>query len=849
MSLKNASGSQKRKARAAKQEEIRSSLGKCLKLDNFLQPQLSQFTLSSSPTSTAQSTHSSSQSEPKPMAQFTSSSPTSTAQSTHSSSEPMAQFTSSSPTSTAKCTSSYESMATDLPAAAHAQHYSHDPAEWEITENLRDYFVKNPPKQSVDDFSGSMRLYSQQKRYFSRELMFRKVANGERVQREWLVYSPSTGSIFCYVCRLFCDNNRELSGAGYNDWKNASIRLSEHEGSSDHRRAILALVQRSRMSSRIDSQLITLYEKERQYWRDVLKRIVAVIFFLSERGLAFRGQNETVGSATNGNYLGTLELLAQFDPFLKDHLIRFGNKGKGCTSYLSSTTCDEFIILMGGKLLHMIVNHISQAKYYSLSLDSTPDVSNSDQMTLIIRYVSPEDNSPVERFLKFIPITGHRSEYLATTVLTELDSIGIDIKNCRGQSYDNASNMAGQYSGVQMRIKEKNSLVEWVPCASHSLNLVGVCAADCCVETTSFFGIVQRLYTFLSASTKRWNRMKGNLKDGALVPKCLSETRWSARHEACKSLAMNYNEIRETLTQIFADNEEVPNIRHEAQVLSSKLDNLETAILTLLWKDIMEQFHKTNTSLQTAGIPLHSVVKMYNSLVKYVEGARTKFDEYEQNAKHLARNDYYRRDFKRNICCKRNVDDSSSPAVVFSPREEFKISTYLVVVDKLLVALNRRKEAYEIVHDKYDFLTQLTKIDDVTVRHKARHLIACFPSDLEADSQEEFVQMKHFAESLFMSPPSALQLLQSIKANRVESTFANVAIALRLYLCLLCTNCEGERSFSLMARVKNFLRSTMCQERLNSLAILSIESELARSMSYDDVIDNFAELKSRQRTL
>ena len=114
-----------------------------LKLDNFLQPQLSQFTLSSSPTSTAQSTHLSSQSEPKPMAQFTLSSPTSTAQSLHLSSEPMAQFTSSSPTSTAKCTLSYESMATDLPAAAHAQHYSHDPAEWEITENLRDYFVKN----------------------------------------------------------------------------------------------------------------------------------------------------------------------------------------------------------------------------------------------------------------------------------------------------------------------------------------------------------------------------------------------------------------------------------------------------------------------------------------------------------------------------------------------------------------------------------------------------------------------------------------------------------------------------------------------------------------------------------
>jgi len=32
--------------------------------------------------------------------------------------------------------------------------------------------------------------------------------------------------------------------------------------------------------------------------------------------------------------------------------------------------------------------------------------------------------------------------------------MNIDIKNCRGQAYDNVSNMSGMYNGLQSRIKQ-----------------------------------------------------------------------------------------------------------------------------------------------------------------------------------------------------------------------------------------------------------------------------------------------------------------------------------------------------------------------------------------------------------
>ena len=62
---------------------------------------------------------------------------------------------------------------------------------------------------------------------------------------------------------------------------------------------------------RVDVELAQQAEQVENYWRSVLKRLIGVIKFSCERGLALRGENEIMGSAANGNYLGMLELFAQ----------------------------------------------------------------------------------------------------------------------------------------------------------------------------------------------------------------------------------------------------------------------------------------------------------------------------------------------------------------------------------------------------------------------------------------------------------------------------------------------------------------------------------------------------------
>ena len=68
---------------------------------------------------------------------------------------------------------------------------------------------------------------------------------------------------------------------------------------------------------------------------------------------------------------------------------------------------------------------------------------------------------------------------------------------CYGDCFPAAKECTGKYTGLQARIHQLNEFAIYVPCAGHSLNLVGVKAAECCLQTVTFFDFVQHLYTFL----------------------------------------------------------------------------------------------------------------------------------------------------------------------------------------------------------------------------------------------------------------------------------------------------------------------------------------------------------------
>lgn len=120
-------------------------------------------------------------------------------------------------------------------------------------------------------------------------------------------------------------------------------------------------------------------------------------------------------------------------------------------------------------------------------------------MCQIIRYVSicGKECTIEESFVDFINVSNKTGEGLAKEILNKLQKDGLDLNDIRGQGYDNGANMAGVYNGVQVHITRKNLFAKYIPCATHSLNLVGVHAASVNADMKTFLEQFREYIIFL----------------------------------------------------------------------------------------------------------------------------------------------------------------------------------------------------------------------------------------------------------------------------------------------------------------------------------------------------------------
>lgn len=144
-------------------------------------------------------------------------------------------------------------------------------------------------------------------------------------------------------------------------------------------------------------------------------------------------------------------------------------------------------------VINVVISEIKISKYYSIIMDSTPDLSKKVQMAIIIRYCTKTNVQ--KRLLELKSIESHTGQSIGILERFLL-KVGLKIGDCRGQPFDNASNMSGKLKGLQALIKRKNDLAVYVLCTAHSLNSVGVHSVDFCIKAVIFFGFLQTLYSF-----------------------------------------------------------------------------------------------------------------------------------------------------------------------------------------------------------------------------------------------------------------------------------------------------------------------------------------------------------------
>ncbi|KAL2963307.1 hypothetical protein AAZX31_17G193800 [Glycine max] len=540
-------------------------------------------------------------------------------------------------------------------------------------------------------------------------------------------YSSYLDKVYCFCCKLFGSTNvSQLANEGTKDWKNLGSKLKSHETNREHiinMTKWIELENRLTTKQTIDKHIQEQINKEKEHWEKVLLGIIAIAKYLSKNNLAFRGTNEKIYEKGNGNFLSLIEMLAEFDPIMQEH-VRCIKSNETHNHFLSNTIQNELIKMIVFQFKKSIIDKVKDAKYFSVILDCTSDVSHQEQMTLILRCVDTS-KYPIkidEYFLEFLKLVNVLKKY------------GLNIDDIRGQGYDNGSNMKGKNQGVQRRLLDINPRAFYTSCGSSP-------------RTISFFGVLQCIYSLFASYSKR-------------------------RIESVKAIKFHAPKVRDALTELSKKCED-PKLKSETMSLAThELEDFEF----LLGMNICKILQSKDMHIDVA--------------IDYLKGLITYLKHYRENGFALALESTEKMviemDIEPKFCEKRKIhrkshfDENISNEITHSPEESFRTEYFLYILDQSINSIETRFE--------------------------------------------QFLQYETIFE---------LKVLREVLREEI-STPIEVLIS------------TAEKSFSKLKLLKSYLKSTMLQDRLNELTILSIESEVLELLDYKTLINDFATKKARR---
>ena len=119
--------------------------------------------------------------------------------------------------------------------------------------------------------------------------------------------------------------------------------------------------------------------------------------------------------------------------------------------YQSPEVINELICLMGQQVLRCVLKKVKECKWFAIIADETRDLTNSEQLSISIRWVS--SNYEIhEDCIGMIQVPKTDAETLSMAIKDVLIRCAIPLSQCRGQAYDGASNMSGPrgHSGFRL---------------------------------------------------------------------------------------------------------------------------------------------------------------------------------------------------------------------------------------------------------------------------------------------------------------------------------------------------------------------------------------------------------------
>ncbi|XP_078530667.1 zinc finger MYM-type protein 1-like [Lissotriton helveticus] len=636
---------------------------------------------------------------------------------------------------------------------------------------------------------------------------------------DWLTGCPLRNSLFCFPCLLF-GGEFSWTNQGITDLKHLSEEIEKHAYTRKHMENLTRLGMLGE-DAPIEHQINDAYHQTIQKHneavdrnRRILYKIIDCIRFCGAFELALQGYDESESSSEPGIFRGLVDLIASIDKELETHLA-----SATVFNGTSKTIQNQLLDCMFEIMRSHIVQELQNTDFVAIQVGETTDVATKTQSVLVFRYLD-NDGEVVERFYGFTHLRDSSAETITASILCELNLIFPELPQKQkliAQSYDGASVMSGGL-GVQKRIQDVYPNAHYVHCYTHQLNLIMQQAVSKIRETRIFFQDVRSMAAFFTRSPQRTEAFDEIVNKS--VPRG-SSTRWNFNIRTVNLIYEHREDLEECFADIEANDEFDYQSKTEARVFARTLQDREFQFLLFLFHDIMVAVDLLYNQLQAREMDTVKVKECTTMFVQSISKVRDGADNLDCK---LPEHSTFSNGGKNNTIMVRIAKEICDIVIVHA-QERFSFTKHLASATLL------QSEEF-------------AKYDKSFPERALNEAVEAYPMLIKEQLRTELTVL--YAMPVYRKATSALTLLALIHKLHMEKSLTETVTLLKIVITTSMTS-ESEQCFSALKRIKTFLSNTMLEERLNTLAMLSVESKLVQKIPDFNikVIDKFAALKER----
>jgi len=696
--------------------------------------------------------------------------------------------------------------------------------------------LQTGPKQPVIDFPKT--LFGDRNRSFS-DVYYKK--------HQWLEYSVEKDRAYCFVCRHFFtgvvrDQNEKFIKTGFSKWKKLSAAIEKHEKSGPHSDCHQKYLgyQMTKASGTVHERVLNQSEEEIEEKKRYLTKVADIVSYLSCQGMPLRGHQESSDSQNRGNFIELCKLFAKYDDGFEKHFLQRLN-------YCSPTVQNEIIDIAASLTIQEIVKEVRECGFYSLMVDEAK-CHKEEQLSIILRYVKGLE--PTERFLGFLNCSKSRdAESLSQMIQDFLIKCGLENIPMIAQSYDGASVMSGKNAGLQAKMKMIHPYAVYIHCLAHKVNLVVVHSCSNIQSAKVFFNTLESLHIHYSQPGNHANLAEIQKKLGIKGGKELSSlscTRWSARYANCNVVINNFNAIKEALEKEINDARDGGMV--EAIGLLRSITKPEFVVNLFVIHSVLsvtqvlsKYLQGTDATLGRASSVISSVQTTFSENRNNFDGLWREIEEFSNindislEPLSVSKKRKQQLPEKLNEYCVETAVGKSQLTDLPSdtkPREYWKINVFNRVMDNVLSHFKHRFESVPLAEAADAFtLLNLAEAEDFINNYKVILNIDTHSLNAEATVLRNILKNKGLEVSL-----------KTVKKEVSKDIMPNVYKLLQVAVGLPVSSSGCERSFSVLRRIKSWVRSTTGQSRFSNLSILHIEKTLVtEKVPAASIIEHFCQ--------